>query len=86
MDQLMPLPLAVSCFIKIQIGFTFLVLAHLGNPGRNPEGCKTVVVVVVVVVISCYHGSRKWGDPGGAWPLLQYIWGASMLLAPPGKC
>jgi len=30
MAQLMPLPLTVSCFSKIQIGFTFLVLAHLG--------------------------------------------------------
>jgi len=29
MAQLMPLPLTVSCFIKIQIGFTFLVPAHL---------------------------------------------------------
>ena len=28
MVQLMPLPLTVSCFSKIQIGFTFLVLAH----------------------------------------------------------
>jgi len=31
MAQLMPLPLTVSCFCKIQIGFTFLVLAHLGS-------------------------------------------------------
>jgi len=31
--QLMPLPLTVSCFSKIQIGFTFLVPAHLGSPG-----------------------------------------------------
>ena len=30
MAQLIPLPLTVSCFIKIQIGFTFLVPAHLG--------------------------------------------------------
>ena len=29
MAQLMPLPLTVSCFSKIQIGFTFLVPAHL---------------------------------------------------------
>jgi len=29
MAQLMPLPLTVSCFVKIQVGFTFLVLAHL---------------------------------------------------------
>jgi len=28
MAQLMPLPLTVSCFINIQIGFTFLVPAH----------------------------------------------------------
>jgi len=27
--QLMPLPLTVSCFSKIQIGFTFLELAYL---------------------------------------------------------
>ena len=32
MAQLMPLPLAVSCFSKIQIGFTFLVPARLGSP------------------------------------------------------
>ena len=30
--QLMPLPLTVSCFSKIQIGFTFLVAAHPGSP------------------------------------------------------
>jgi len=32
MAQLMPLPLTVSCYSKIQIGSTFLVLAHLGSP------------------------------------------------------
>ena len=35
MAQLMPLPLTVSCFTKIQIGFTFLVPAHLGSPGQR---------------------------------------------------
>ena len=35
MAQLMPLPLTVSCSNKIQIGFTFLVLAHLGSPGKR---------------------------------------------------
>jgi len=34
MAQLMPLPLTVSWFSKIQIGFTFLVPAHLGSPGK----------------------------------------------------
>jgi len=37
MAQLMPLPLTVSCFIKIQIGFTFLVPAHLGNNNNNND-------------------------------------------------
>jgi len=35
MAQLMPLPLTVSCFSEIQIGFTFLVPAHLGSPGKR---------------------------------------------------
>ena len=35
MAQLMPLPLTVSCFSKIQIGFTFLVSAHPGSPGQR---------------------------------------------------
>ena len=35
MAQLMLLPLTVSCFSKIQIGFTFLVPAHLGIPGKR---------------------------------------------------
>jgi len=35
MAQLMPLPLTVSCFSKIQIGFTFLVPAHPGSSGQR---------------------------------------------------
>ena len=35
MAQLMPLPLTVSCFSKIKIGFTFLLLAHTGSPGQR---------------------------------------------------
>ena len=34
MAQLMPLPLTVFCFSKIQIGVTFL--AHLGSLGKGP--------------------------------------------------
>jgi len=34
--QLMPLPLTVSCFSKIQIVFTFLVPAHLVVPEKGP--------------------------------------------------
>ena len=35
MARLMPLPLTVSCFSKIQIGFTFLVPVHLVSPGKR---------------------------------------------------
>ena len=35
MAQLMPLPLTVSCSSKIQIGFTFLVPAYPGFPGKE---------------------------------------------------
>ena len=35
MAQLMPLPLIVSCFSKIQIGLTFLVPAHPGSPRQR---------------------------------------------------
>jgi len=35
--QLMPLPLAVSCFSKIHIGFTFPVSTHPGSPGQSVE-------------------------------------------------
>jgi len=35
MAQLMPLPLTISCFSKIQIGFTFLVPADPGSPGQR---------------------------------------------------
>jgi len=35
MAQLMPLPLTVSCFSKIHIGFTFLVLADPGSHGKR---------------------------------------------------
>ena len=33
--QLMSLPLTVSCFSEIQIGFTFLLPAHPGSPGKR---------------------------------------------------
>ena len=35
MAQLMLLPLTVSCSTKIQIGFTFLVPAYRGRPGKE---------------------------------------------------
>jgi len=62
MAQLMPLPLAVSCFSKIQIGFTFLVSAHLGSPRQR--AVKRVCVCVrereresIVDVIADFGGN-----------------------------
>jgi len=49
--QLMPLPLTVSCFSKIQIGSTFLVLARLGSPGKGPlNGCVQILFLFILVV------------------------------------
>jgi len=47
MAQLMPLPLTVSCFTKIQIGFTVLVPAHLDSPGKR--AIKQVCVCVCML-------------------------------------
>ena len=44
--QLMPLPLTISCSSEIQIGFTFLVPAHPGCPGKR--AVKRVCVCVCV--------------------------------------
>ena len=44
MAQRIPLPLTVSCFSKIKIGFTFLVPAHRGSPGQR--AIKRVCVCV----------------------------------------
>jgi len=46
----MPLPLTVSCFSKIQIGFAFLVPAHPGSPGQR--AVKRVCVCVLRLRIS----------------------------------
>jgi len=52
MAQLMPLLLTASCFSKIEIGFTFLVPAHLGGPGKEPlNGCARECVCVSSVCI-----------------------------------
>ena len=52
MAQLKPLPLTVSCFSKIQIGFTFLVSAHPGCPGKRAVKCHHVCVTVVYCVFT----------------------------------
>ena len=51
MAQLIPLPLTLSCFSKLQIGFTFLVLAYLGSPRKGPlNGCVCVVILDIYLL------------------------------------
>jgi len=52
MAQLMPLPLTVSSFVKIQIGLTFLVLAHAGSLGQR--AIKRVCVLLIPYTCNCY--------------------------------
>ena len=52
MAQLMPLPLTVSSFSKIQIGCTFLVPAHPGSPGKR--AVKWVCVYVFLTYLLPY--------------------------------
>jgi len=56
MAQLMPLPLTVSSFSKIQIGIAFLVPAHPGSRGKR--AVKRVCVCV------CVCGQRLCCDAG----------------------
>jgi len=52
--QLMPLPLTVSCFSKIQIGYTFLVPAHPGSPKKGLlNGCVCVCARCCLSVVVC---------------------------------
>ena len=65
MAQLMPLPLTVSCFSKIQIGFTFLVPTHLGSLGKGAVERVCVCLFLEMrhvchrccVIVSCVSGA-----------------------------
>ena len=51
MAQLMPLPLAVSCFCKIHIGFTFLYRLTWVVPDKGPlNGCVRVCVLYYIML------------------------------------
>ena len=57
MAQRIPLPLTVSCFSKIHIGFTFLVPAHPGSPGQ-----RAVKRVCVCVSLLCIEFRKRFTD------------------------
>jgi len=43
----MTLPLTVSCFSKIQIGFTFLVPTYPGSPRQRAVKCVRVFLLEI---------------------------------------
>jgi len=49
MAQLMPL--TISCFRKIQIGFTFLVPSHPGSPGQRAVKRVCVCVCLLMAIV-----------------------------------
>ena len=53
MAQLMPLPLNVTCFSKIQTGFAFLVPAHPGIPRQRAVKWVCVCVCDHVSSLCC---------------------------------
>ena len=56
--QLTPLPLTVSCFSKIQIGFTFLVPADPGSPGQS--AVKRVCVLLAYLLETRQRWLTLW--------------------------
>ena len=59
------LPLTVSWFSKIQIGFTFLVLAHPGSPGKRAVKRVCVCVCACACVCVCVCGRARVCDCPG---------------------
>jgi len=62
MAQLMPLPLTVSCFSKILIGFIFLVPADSDSPGKR--AVKLVCVCVFAFLLVHFFENRRILFPG----------------------
>jgi len=54
MAQLMPLPLTISCFSKIQIGIAFLVPAHPGSPGKKGRQMGVCACVCVIAILCIF--------------------------------
>ena len=79
MAQLMPLPLTVSCFSKIQTGFTFLVLAHPGSLG------KRAVKRVLLLLYLWYVKKVGYSSLQLASPLWQMPYGITQCYLPPDR-
>jgi len=64
MVQLMPLPLTVSCFSKIQSGFTFLVPAYRGSPGQRAvkRVCVCNTTTKYLTLDTMFHKKRFYQE------------------------
>ena len=79
MAQLMPLPLTVSCFSKIQICFTFLVPAYPGSHGKR--AVKRVCVCVILCTLQPDYEKiarycniwRNYNDIDDSWDSVKQI-------------
>jgi len=79
------MPLTVSCFSKIQIGFTFLVQAHLGSPGQRAvnvlygtEECGRayfgICVYIIASAIRIIANFRTFQDIALRFPGISRSW------------
>ena len=60
MAQLMPLPLTVSCFSKIQLGFTFLVPAHPVVQDKGPlKGAAAIQRLAAITAATILFSATK---------------------------
>jgi len=71
--HLMPLPLTVSCFSKIQIGFTFLVPAHLGSPRQRAVKWVSVCLCVLLLLAGLVYSQTRLSGPDYEYTLMQSI-------------
>jgi len=78
MAQLMPLPLTISCYSKIQIGFTFLVPAHPGSPEKRAfkRVCVYLISQYAFSALTLLVG-RQEGHPA----MKTEQWGAGMVFS-----
>jgi len=65
MTWLMPLPLIVSCFGKLQLGFTFLLLVHPGSPRQRTIKWVLLLLLVLIRTVMfswymCHCCLQKW--------------------------
>ena len=74
MAQRIPLPLTVSCFCKIQIGFTFLVPAYPASPRRRAvkRVCVCVCVCVLLLLLIIVYGQTSLSGYPLKW--ISFVW------------